>query len=282
LRLRRTVLFFPASAPDRYAKAVASGADTVCIDLEDAVAPDDKDEARKTAVRLIEAGGGGNTEVILRINSPKSKAGLTDLLVVCELKTPPHAIMLPKVVSPEDVRWVDELLAPGLPDIRLVAMIETGEALEAVHEIARASPLVVALLLGGVDLSTALRSTMDWEPMLYARSRVVHAAATAGIDAIDMPYRDVTDLKGLETVARAAARMGFTGKTAVHPTQVPVIEQAFSPGPEETERAKKIIAAYEANRGGVLLVDGKLIERPVILAAQRTLAIAAQAGTRRP
>src|SRR5439155_939648 len=84
-----------------------------------------------------------------------------------------------------------------------------------------------------------------------------------------MPYRDVTDLKGLETVARAAARMGFTGKTAVHPTQVPVIEQAFSPGPEETERAKKIIAAYEANRAGVLLVDGKLIERPVMLTAPR-------------
>ncbi|MBI4419581.1 MAG: CoA ester lyase [Gemmatimonadetes bacterium] len=275
IRLRRTILFFPATASDRYPKAVASGADAVCMDLEDAVAEQAKDEARRTAVRLLEAGTPRPDELILRINTPKTEAGLRDLLAVCELKQPPDALMLPKLTTPEEVTWVDELVGTRHPDLTFVAMIETGEALELAHEIAQASSRVVALLLGGVDLSAALRSTMDWDALLYARSRVVHAAATAGVDAIDMPFRDVPNLDALKTEARAAARLGFTGKTAIHPTQVPVLHEAFAPSDEEVARAKDVVAAYERNRGGVLLVDGKLVERPVILSAQRTLAIAA-------
>lgn len=272
--LRRTVLFFPATRPDRYPSALASGADAVCVDLEDAVAPAQKDAARITALEILADRAPRRAELILRINSPRSTSGLQDLAALAESDRGPDAVMLPKLDSPDEVRWVEALLELRHPGIRLIAMIETALGLEAAPEIARATPRVSALLIGGVDLSTALRSSMDWEAMLYARSRVVHAAATAEIDAIDMPYRDVPDLEGLDRESRAARRLGLTGRTAIHPTQVPVIQQAFSPAPDEVARAGEIVEAYRRNQGGVLLVNGKLVERPVILAAERTLAIA--------
>jgi citrate lyase beta subunit len=111
--------------------------------------------------------------------------------------------------------------------------------------------------------------------MLYPRSRVVHAAALARIAAVDLPYLDVTDLAGLERETKLSKSLGLTGRTAVHPTQVEPIQRIFSPTAEEVDRARRVIEAYEKNQGGVLLVDGKLIERPVILAAQRILASAA-------
>ncbi len=275
MALRRTVLFLPGIRPDRFERALTSGADAVCVDLEDAVAPQDKERGRTLVLDVLQRERSRPVELIVRINGIESETGLRDLLAMCESNAAPDALMIPKLTSPAQVRLVDSVLRPRHPTIRLIAMIETVEGLEHALLIATASARLSGLVFGGVDLSTALRSARDWPSLAYARSRVVHAAATAEIDAIDMPYLDIEDGDGLESEARAAARLGFTGKTAIHPTQVPIIQQAFSPSPEEVARAKAIVAAYDRNEGGVLLVDGQLVERPVILSAQRTLAIAA-------
>jgi (S)-citramalyl-CoA lyase len=277
IRPRRSILFLPANRPDRYPKALASGADSVCVDLEDAVGPEFKAEAREALVRLLATRPDHPAELIVRINPARSEIGLRDLLALVETagSHPPDAVMLPKLSGPDEVAWVAELLEPGHPSVELIAMIETARGLEAAAEIASASPKVSALILGGVDLSAELGSTRDWAPMLYPRSRVVHAAALARIAAVDLPYLDVTDLAGLERETKLSKSLGLTGRTAVHPTQVEPIQRIFSPTAEEVDRARRVIEAYEKNQGGVLLVDGKLIERPVILAAQRILASAA-------
>lgn len=280
-RLRRTLLFFPASRPDRFAKAMASGADSVCIDLEDAVAPSDKDAARAAALGLLAAEPPGDARVVLRINSPRTPAGVRDLAGL--LDAPPLAVdlLLPKVESPEEVRWVEEVLAPSHPDLRLLPMIETARGVAAADAIAHASPRVDLLMLGGVDLAAQTGATMSWEALLHARSRVVYAAASAEVEALDTVFIDVGDAGALAREAAGAAALGFTGKAAIHPSQIEPIHRAFSPDAEEVARARALVAAYEAAGGGVLLLDGKLVERPVVRRAERVLAIAAaEAGAR--
>jgi len=276
---RRSLLFFPASRPDRFGKAVGAGADTVCIDLEDAVAAGDKDDARSGAVELLRQRGASRAEILLRINSVRTEAGLRDVLALVEAGgVTADALMLPKVETPEEVHWVEALLGPMMPELTLIPMVETGRGLEQAVGIAAASPRVTALMFGGVDLAAELGCAMEWDALLYARSRVVHAAKQAGVDVFDMPFLDVSNAQALLDEAVRAASLGFTGKAAIHPKQVSPIHQAFSPSADAVRHATKVIAAYERNRGGVLLVDGQLVERPVIRRAERTLAIAAAMG----
>ena len=144
----------------------------------------------------------------------------------------------------------------------------------AAEAIAVATPDVSAIFFGAVDYSADVGCAIEWDALLYARSRVVAAAAMAGVSALDTPCMDVPALDALADESRRTRRLGFTGKAAIHPTQVAVIQAAYSPGADEVAWARRIIAAYEQQSGGVLLVDGKLIERPVITAALRTLSIA--------
>jgi (S)-citramalyl-CoA lyase len=274
-RPRRSLLFFPANRPDQLEKAIRTGADAVCIDLEDAVAPDRKEEARSAACDLLRRGQESATEIVLRINSPRLEVGLRDILALLDAQVAPETLMIPKVESPEEVRWVEELLAAHVPGVKLIPMVETSRGLERAGPIAAASTRVTAVMFGGVDLSADLGCAMEWDSLLYARSRVVHAAKQAGVDVFDMPLLDVADTEGLAAEARAAARLGFTGKAAIHPGQVLLIQDAFSPSDDEIRRAREVMGAYKRNPGGVLLVDGKLVERPVVRAAQRTLALAA-------
>jgi len=278
IRPRRSILFVPANRPERYSKALSSGADTVCVDLEDAVGPEFKDQARREVGRMLEDRPTGPVELCVRVNSARTELGLRDLLMLLEAPAFPDAVMLPKLADPDEVAWVTELLGARAPSLEVLAMIETARGLEAAAEIATASPRIGALVLGGVDLSAELGSTRDWAPMLYPRSRVVHAAALAQIGTIDLPFLDVADTAGLERETKLSKSLGLTGRTAVHPSQVEPIQRIFSPAAEEVERARRVIDAYERNQGGVLLVDGKLVERPVIIAAQRTLAAAAMAA----
>jgi len=273
--LRRCLLFVPGNRPDRYEKAIASGADAVCIDLEDAVAPDAKDEGRRQAIDFLgKVEARLRVELILRINDVDSDVGRLDVEALWASGARPDAVMVPKVRAPDQVRQVGEWLTRGQrPPLPLILLVETVQALACVEDLARA-PYVSALLFGAVDLSAEMGCAIDWDALLYARSRVVHAAALGAIDAIDVPNLDVADPDGLARECQRVARLGFRGKAAIHPTQVPIIQAAFSPSSAEIERARKIVAAYERNRGGVLLVDGKLVEKPVIASAQRTLAIA--------
>lgn len=277
----RTILFVPAVRPDRVPKALATGADAVCVDLEDGVAPGDKDEARRAALTLLAERGPTRADVMLRINDPKTDLGQADVGAMSAAGVRPDAIMLPKVASAADVGVFESAVGGTLLEIPLVAQIETALGVSAAAQIAAASKNVAALFFGAIDLSADLGCAPDWEPMLYTRSHVVMAAAVAGIIAIDSPFMNVRAIDGLAEESRRARRLGYVGKAAIHPSQVAIIQKAFSPSAEEIAWARKIVAAYEANKGGVLLVDGQLIERPVVRAARRTLTIASgtEAGT---
>lgn len=274
----RSFLFVPGSRPRLFSKAMASGADGVCVDLEDAVGPGAKDQARERTAALLEdeapsaPPGLRSPLVMVRMNAPTVPAGARDLEALAALTRPPDAVLIPMVRDPGDVEGVaDALCGPGSP-VRLVPLVETARGLAAVEELAVAADAVAALLLGGHDLSLELGARPDWEPLLYARSRLVHAAALAGIDALDMPLLDLSDADGLRAEARAARALGFTGKAAIHPDQVEPIQEIFTPDEGEVEEARRVVEAYRAADGNAVLLDGRVVDRPVLEAALRTLA----------
>jgi len=276
---RRSFIFAPGLRPELYPKALASGADIVCVELEDGIAPHDKDEARERAMALFaEPQAEDGVERIVRINCLRSAVGLDDVQAILTTDTPPPALMLPKVVSPDEVVWLDDLLTERGHDTRLHIIIEMNAGLEAVFDIARSSSRIDALFFGGVDMAADLRCKNAWEPLLYARSRVVHAAASVGVDAVDVPYLDLEDLEGMKIQAQQARDLGFSGKGAIHPKQIADLNEVFTPSAEEIARARKVVTAFEEANTGLVVVDGKLIEKPVVREMQRILSVADRAG----
>ncbi len=276
---RRSFIFAPGLRPELYPKALASGADIVCVELEDGIAPHDKEEAReKTMVLFAEPQADDGVERIVRINCLRSAVGLDDVQAILATDMPPPALMLPKVVSPDEVVWLDDLLTERGHDTRLHIIIEMNAGLEAVFDIARSSPRIDALFFGGVDMAADLRCKNAWEPLLYARSRVVHAAASIGVDAVDVPYLDLEDLEGMKVAAQQAKDLGFSGKGAIHPKQIADLNGVFTPSAEEIARARKVLTAFEEANTGLVVVDGKLIEKPVVREMQRILSVAGRAG----
>jgi citrate lyase beta subunit len=274
--IRRSLLFVPAVRPDRYPKALATGADAVCLDLEDGVAFGAKETAREQAFALLAGREPTPAEVSLRINDVKTELGRTDLAALIEAGVRPDALMLPKVAGADEIEEVEAALSRAGAPLPLIVQLETAAGVLAADGIAAASSNVSAVFFGAIDLSADLGSAVEWEALLYARSRVVLAAGAAGVSALDTPFMDVPAVAALAEESRRVRRLGFAGKAAIHPSQVPVIQGAFSPSDEELAWARKIVAAYERQQGGVLLVDGKLIERPVVRSAQRSLQIAAR------
>ena len=280
VRLRRSLLFVPAVRPDRFPKALATGTDAVCLDLEDGVGPGAKDEARAAALTLLAERAPTRAEVSLRINDPTTDVGRRDLDALLGAGVRPDALMLPKVSRPDVIRAVEASLGSVGSDLPLIVQIETAQGVAAVAEIGTASANIAVLFFGAIDLAADIGSVVDWDALVYARSRVVLAAAVAGVTALDSPFMDVPALDALGEESRRARRLGFVGKAAIHPTQVSTIQDAFSPTIDEIAWARRVVAAYEANGGGVLLVEGQLIERPVVRTAQRTLQAAALADVR--
>lgn len=281
VRPRRSLLFVPALRPDRYAKALDAGADIVCVDLEDAVALDRKDEGRQLTLPLFGPNTHPHVERMLRINSISTLHGLKDLQAILESLAPPPSIMVPKVKSAEEVQLLETILSTTLAQhIRFCVIIETNQGLERAMEIAAASARIDSIILGGVDMSADLRCQKAWEPLLYTRSRLVHAAASAGIDLLDVPYLNLDDPEGLRAEAQACARLGFTGKASIHPNQLAIIHEAFTPTAEQIAHAKKCVAAFEQSPTGLVVVDNELMELPVIRSMKRILAIAERIGAR--
>lgn len=275
IRPRRSLIFAPGNRPDMFPKAMKTGADMVAIDLEDAIAPQHKDEARRSALAFFaEFQPGNDIESMVRVNCLRTPEGLADLQAIIESDSPPPALMLPKVKSPDEIRVHEELLSGRHSGVRFHVIVETNEALDACLDIARSSNRIDSLLFGGVDMAAELRVAPEWNALLYARSRLVHAAATAGIDLIDVPYLDLNDMQGMEKEAKACAVLGMTGKGAIHPKQIPVLNRCFSPALEEIQRARRIIETFEGSDGGLVVIDNKLIEKPVLRSMYRTLAIA--------
>ena len=275
LRPRRSFIFSPGLRPEMFPKALASGTDIVCVELEDGIAPKDKEAARKSALSLFEQPQADDgVERIVRINCLREAFGLADVQAVLTTDTPPPALMLPKVRTPEEVVWLDDLLTERGHDTRLHVIIETNRGLQAAFEIAHSSDRIDALFFGGVDMAAELRCENAWEPLLYARSRVVHAAASAGIDVIDVPYLDLEDPDGMVVEAQKAKALGFSGKGSIHPKQIAALNEVFTPSAEEIERARRVTTTFEQADTGLVVIDGKLIEKPVLRDMYRILSIA--------
>ena len=279
IRPRRSFIFTPGLRPKMFPKALASGADIVCVELEDGIAPKDKPAARASTMKLFESPQADDgVERIVRINSLREGFGMADVQAVLASDTPPPALMMPKVRTPDEVVLLDDLLTERGHDTRLHVIIETNAALEAAHDIAHCSPRIDAMFFGGVDMAAELRCQNAWEPLLYARSRVVHAAASAGLDVIDVPYLDLQDPEGMTRAAIQARDLGFCGKGAVHPKQIPALNAVFTPSPERIAQARRIIAEFETADTGLVVIDGKLIEKPVLREMHRIVAIADRIG----
>ena len=284
--VRRSLLYVPGDKEAMLAKAPSRGADGVILNLEDAVAPANKDQARQAVTQALRSLDLGRAEAIVRINPPDTDTGYRDLLAVTPLA--PSAILLPKVSWAEEVRFVawtiDRLeVFHGLPagQIKLMCMIESAVGVLNAVEIAACHPRVVALIFGATDFSMEVGCTItgDGRSLLAAASRIILAARAAGIDAIDTPYMKLDDAEGLARSSRLARELGFDGKSAIHPAQVAPINAAFSPTAEQAAWARHVLALApdgDNTRLGAAVLDGQLIEAPHIRHAERILAVAVQ------
>jgi (S)-citramalyl-CoA lyase len=282
----RSLLFVPGDRPDRFAKAGAAGPDLVCIDLEDAVAPSARPQAR-AAIQEFLAQQTGHHRYGVRINRWTSADGLRDVLHFAgslqdagpasarpAFESPafasPAFVMLSKTENAVQV----QMLATHLPGVPVIALIESAAGLLAAAEIAKAHPQLQALMLGAADLVAEVGCEMAWEPLLHARCALVLAAAASGLAAIDVPWLDVSNAEGAKLETQRAAALGFSAKAAIHPLQITPIHAGLRPTEMALRLAQRVVdAAQRAEQAGsaAVLLDGRLVDRPVLLAAQRTL-----------
>ncbi|MER7043437.1 CoA ester lyase [Streptomyces jumonjinensis] len=264
-----TYLYAPGDRPEVVAKALSSRADAVIIDLEDAVSPDRRTYALAATAELLTAPQ--PLPVHVRINSPQDIETLTGLPGLCALR-------VPKVAHATDIHRVADL-APGVP---LHPLLESALAIEHAYEIATAHPAVRGISLGEADLRADLGvrdgSSLDWP-----RIRVVIAARAAGLAPPPQSvFPDIRDLDALYASCAHGRALGFLGRAAIHPRQLPVIERAYRPTPEEIEAAEQIVKAAAADDGALALPDGRFVDAAIVAAAQRTLAIADREAPLRP
>ena len=275
INVRRSFIFTPGLKPEMFPKAIDSGADMVCIELEDGIAIKDKDQARKNtidALKTLEVKSG--VELVVRVNCQRTKFGLLDLEAFISSKLKVKSLMLPKVKTPEEVTFIDDLLTDCNLDTDLHVIMETNEALESIYDIAHSSKRIVALYFGGVDMAAELRVPNNFENLIYARSKLVHAGASVGVDVIDVPYLDLEDMNGMKKEAELVKNLGFTGKGSIHPKQINILNEIFTPTKEEIIKAKKIVDQFNDSNTGLVVIDGKLIEKPVLREMQRKILIA--------
>ena len=266
----RCLLFVPGARPERFEKALAAGPDMICIDLEDAVLPAQKDQARRNATDFLNAFGNLAHRIIVRINAIESEWGQKDAAALARLPNAPALVMLPKVTSGADMQSASKVLAEGQG---LLPLLESPAAILNADAIAGSSDACRGLMFGGADFSVEMGCGLDWDSLLAARGYLAMVAAKHAKILIDVPYLDVSDPVGLESETRRVKALGFTAKAAIHPSQVAPIQTVFSPSAEEVARASRIISAFESAGGkGAILVDGRLVDRPVVLAAGKVLA----------
>ena len=233
LRVRRSFIFTPGLQPEMFPKALASGADMVCIELEDGIAMKDKDEARKNTIEALKSLEVKNdVELVVRLNCQRTKHGLLDLEAIASNKLNVKAIMLPKVKTPDEITFIDDMLTDCGLDTDLHVIMETNQALESIYDIAHSSDRIVALYFGGEDM------------------------------------------EGMKKEAQFVKNLGFTGKGSIHPKQISILNEIFTPSEEEIIKAKRIMDQFKKANTGLVVIDGKLIERPVLRERQRKLLVA--------
>ncbi|MEI2728519.1 MAG: CoA ester lyase [Candidatus Nanopelagicales bacterium] len=283
LRPRRSVLYMPGANERALEKAKTLETDALILDLEDAVAPDAKEQARDRVCAAAASGEYGNREITIRINGLGTQWHDADLATVVAAK--PAAIVVPKVNSADEVRELDAAItaASGADDLALWAMIETPEAIRNVASIATASERLTVLVMGTNDLVAELHAVHvpGRAPILTALSLSVLAARDAGKVILDGVYNDVKNAEGFEAECLQGRQFGFDGKTLIHPSQLEPANRLFAPSPSEVEHAQAVIAAFDeaTTQGkGVATVNGKLIENLHVADAHRILAVAKAAG----
>jgi citrate lyase subunit beta/citryl-CoA lyase len=275
-RLRRSLLYVPASSEAMLGRAGSRGADVLIVDLEDGVLPDFKDAARARAQRLWPELDFGGSEALLRVNAAGTPWQEPDLASAARIR--PAGVVLPKCEEPAAVAGV----TARLPETTLYLMVETARGVLAAPELARVEH-VAGLLFGAADFRASVRASRDPDEteLLLARGALVLAARAAGVLAFDTPFFDYRDEAGLERSARRARTLGFDGKTAIHPGQVAALNRVFAPTADEVARARAVVAALEAaarEGRGVATVDGEMVEALHAAEARRTLARARKAG----
>ena len=286
--MRRSMLFLPGNTPNIIQNAEILGADAVILDLEDAVAPTEKDSARILVRNAMRYMGFGKCEVIVRINSIDTDFWRRDLDAIIPQK--PGLIMPPKTATAEDVKTVDayiteleEKLGMEKNTVGLIPLIETALGVENAFQIASASKRVKAIFLGGEDLTADLhcKRTKEGNEINYARTRLVCAARAAGVEVYDTPFTDVNDDEGIYTDAQYAKSLGFTGKSAISPRHVKAINEVFSPSLKDIDYAYEVMEAIrigkEQGKGAVAL-RGKMIDAPIVARAQQTIEMAVELG----
>jgi citrate lyase beta subunit len=266
----RTMLTTSAINPRRYRAALRSAADVCLLDLEDGVPPARRDEARSLASEMFEGPATGRVRA-LRINSLRTTDGLRDVLALACGAVRADALVIPKVNCAHDLLILEEILGDQVADVALLPTIETAAGLSAVEDIAAATPRVRGLVFGAADFAAELGISMEWEPLLYARSRIVVAAAAAGIPAIDSPTFDLSAEPALKIDVNRARELGFGGKIAIHPRQVEAINDGFTPLPAEVQHARRVIDTAHEQSGQISVLDGQMVGPPMVAAAHRLL-----------
>ncbi|MFZ4481854.1 MAG: HpcH/HpaI aldolase/citrate lyase family protein [Rhodoferax sp.] len=273
LALARSFLFVPAMRPERFAKALASPADAVIIDLEDAVAPDDKDPARdRLASGFAQFAAAERARVVVRMNGGGTRWFDEDLQLLQSLAGQGlRAVMLAKAEASAVLRHLGQSLGPG---VDLIPLVESLAGLDAVNDLATA-PQVLRLAFGNLDFQAdlGLRCAAEEAELVPVRMALVMAARRANLAApVDGVTADIKDPLQLQLDAARSRRCGFGAKLCIHPLQVPLVNAAFAPGTAELEWAQRVMAAFEAAGGGVVSIDGRMVDGPVVRLAQRTLA----------
>ena len=279
-RPRRSALYMPASTARAVEKARALPADVIILDLEDAVAPEAKPDARAAAVAAVKAGGFGRREVVIRVNGLSTPWGADDLAAAAEAG--PDAVLVPKIGSAADVAAYDAALAAAPAATRLWAMIETCPAMFELKAIAAASAAtrLAALVMGVNDLAKEMkaRQTPDRAAFAPFLAMTVAAARAHGLVALDGVHNEIDDLEALAAVCRQGAEFGFDGKSLIHPTHLAICNRAFAPPADEVAWAGAVVEAFarpENDGKGALRVNGRLAEHLHLGEARRLLALAA-------
>ena len=286
----RTLLFMPGDDLKKITKGAGLVVDAIIMDLEDGVALNQKETARQTVLNALTSTelDFGQTSRIVRLNPPRKGMQAKDIAETIQGK--PDAYMLPKVETAREVQniahtLIEHELYMGLPpeSIKLIAIIETARGVVNLREIAQADSRLVALVFGAEDLAGdigAVRTTAGWE-VFYAKSAVVTHAAAFGLQAIDTPYVDIDNIEGLQEATQQAVQMGYTGKLLIHPKQIAPVAEAFTPADADIARAQEIIALHDQHQAdgtGVFRFEGKMVDMPMIRAAERVLGRARLAG----
>lgn len=281
---RRTMLYIPGNNPAMLQQGSVYGADGILLDLEDAVALNQKDAARILVARMMRYISYEGCEVTVRVNHIDTPFGLDDLKQIVPLQ--PHAIRLPKVETVDEVSRILNLIeeieeSHNLPHdkMKVHVMIETALGVQNVYDIAKYSPRIDAISIGGQDLAADMQlvKANDGVGIDYARKQIVMAAKACKVDVFDTVYVDVEDEEGLREDAEYIKKLGFTGKAIVNPRQIEIVNEVFTPTEQEIRKAVKIVKAFERNKEqgiGVFAVDGKMVDAPVVQRALRVLEMA--------